>query len=401
MAQTAFVDFNIAGEYTNNFNPWNDNGSGVNAGNYSFAESASDGVGGSGGVAVFANNNMTATYNAGSWDLSTNGATAMASVMVYADGEASGDKLQLGFINTDTNGLDNNSGVAYESFSFAPTSATKWPVHEQYRTNNTTINRTTAGAVTVAIGHWYKFIVAVTNTSGASGNISAGCALVDYGPSGLSPGSNLITFSTAASQAAQNFATNTAVWPALYAVQDAGVGAWDNFLVYTARSLPIFTYPLTNLIALINSTATFTALADGPGAISYAWYTNGVLVSGASGYSCQISALSPGLTNVAVVAGNANGSTTNQASITVITPMTPLALTGFNLDVVVESNAVGSALHGLRGGIQSGAGNLFLPAGLAGHDLRFAGVGSFQQRHRLDSISVRVVRDQQRFGNEQ
>jgi hypothetical protein len=72
VAQTAFVDFNTPGEYTNNFNPWQD-ATGVNGGNYSFTESTSAGVAGGGAVSVFANNDTTAAYNAGSWNFSTNG----------------------------------------------------------------------------------------------------------------------------------------------------------------------------------------------------------------------------------------------------------------------------------------------------------------------------------------
>ena len=36
-SQTVFLDFNAPGQYTGNFNPWND-ATGVNAGNYCFAE---------------------------------------------------------------------------------------------------------------------------------------------------------------------------------------------------------------------------------------------------------------------------------------------------------------------------------------------------------------------------
>ncbi len=52
IAQTAFVNFNVVRDYTNSFSPWNDN-AGVNGGNYSFEENTNDGVGGSGGVAVY------------------------------------------------------------------------------------------------------------------------------------------------------------------------------------------------------------------------------------------------------------------------------------------------------------------------------------------------------------
>src|SRR6266404_3320946 len=62
LAQTVFLDFNTIGQYTNNFNPWNDNGAGVDAASYSFTESATAGVGGSRGVNIFQSTDMTATY---------------------------------------------------------------------------------------------------------------------------------------------------------------------------------------------------------------------------------------------------------------------------------------------------------------------------------------------------
>src|SRR5580658_3049006 len=118
-AQTAFLNFNTVGQYTNNFAPFENNG-GVNGGNYSFEENTTNGVGGSGGVAVFANNDMTATYKSGSWNLSTNGATVLVSLLIYTDGQSSGDKVQLGVINSTNNGLNSNPGVAFESFRFVP-----------------------------------------------------------------------------------------------------------------------------------------------------------------------------------------------------------------------------------------------------------------------------------------
>jgi hypothetical protein len=52
-AQTVFRSFTTTGEYTNNFNPWGDNGSGTNDGSYSFRESLVSGVAGGGGVTAF------------------------------------------------------------------------------------------------------------------------------------------------------------------------------------------------------------------------------------------------------------------------------------------------------------------------------------------------------------
>src|ERR1700744_138495 len=77
-AQTVFFDFNTPGQYLANFNQWNDNGGG-NGGNYAFTQSTTGGAGNSGCVSVFQSSDTTATYNAGSWNFSTNGAVIFLS----------------------------------------------------------------------------------------------------------------------------------------------------------------------------------------------------------------------------------------------------------------------------------------------------------------------------------
>ena len=320
-AQTALVDFNVPGEYTNHFFPWNDNG-GVNGTDFAFEENTTNGVGGSGGVAVFQSSDTTATYKSGSWNLSTNGATILVSVLVYTDGQSSGDKVQLGVINSTTNGLNSNPGVAFETFRFIPNNATSWGLYEQYRINNATTTSAELATVSVTTNHWYKFVVGITNTSGGTtGNLKAGAALYDYGDDGLTPGASLVTAS--ADHPAANIATNTQVWPALRAFADAGISAFDNFLVFQSNSPPVFTLVLTNVQAPSGSTATFNALADGPGPISYAWYTNDVLVSGATNSPYTVSPVGAGLTNVTVVAMNENGAVTNSAGVSVFVATLP------------------------------------------------------------------------------
>ncbi|HEV2392215.1 MAG TPA: choice-of-anchor D domain-containing protein [Verrucomicrobiae bacterium] len=317
--QTAFLDFNTAGQYTNNFNPWNDNGVGGNGGSYSFMESDGVGAGGSRGVSVFQSTDTTAAYNAGSWDFSTNGAVIVVSTLIKANAQFGVNKVQLGFMNVNNNGLNNNAGVAFESYRFIPTAAGVWPLYEQYRTANA-LGNTTLGTLNVVPGEWYKFVISATNTSGASGNYTAGCALYDYGSDGLTPGTNLINFSTVLSHTAQTDVTVSPVWPAFRAFQDAGIDAWDNFLVYTPSSPPVITLALTNTSAALGQPATFAALADGPGAIAYSWYTNRTHVAGASGQSYTTPPLTGSYTNMMVVASNTNGSATNSASISVFVP---------------------------------------------------------------------------------
>ena len=323
VAQTAFLNFDTPGQYTSNFNPWQDVGGGNN-GNYDFQENATAGVLQSGAVAVYQSTDTTATYKNASWNFATNNATIFLSLLLQANGMANtGDKIQMGLINTPANGLNNNSGVAFESFRFFPNSATSWSLHEQYRSGGTLAPETVLGNVPVVAGEWYKWVIALTNTSGPSGNLSAACFLYDYGANGVTPGANLVTFSTLMTHTAEDIATNNATWPALRAFQDAGIAAWDNFLVYTPASLPVFTLSLTNQTIAAGSTASFQALADGPGSITYAWYTNGVLVPGVSVANYTTPPVFAGFTNIQVVAANSNGSVTNTASVSLVTPIPP------------------------------------------------------------------------------
>ena len=185
-------------------------------------------------------------------------------------------------LNTATNGLNNNAGVAFESFRLIPASATAWSLREQYRTANTNVTETTLGTVPVAAGRWYKFVIGLTNTDGATGNLNAGCALYDYGADGLTPGTNIVALPTVQSRTGQAPRRTAAAFPALRAFQDAGIDGWDNFLVYTPQSPPVFTLGLANIILTAGQPAVFYALADEPGIISYSWYTNGAPVTAAS-----------------------------------------------------------------------------------------------------------------------
>jgi hypothetical protein len=118
VAQTVFLNFNAPGQYAGNFNAWNDN-AGVNGGNYSFEENSTNGVGGSGGVAVFQSADTTATYKSGSWNLASNGATMVVSLLVYADGSVTNSatvtnqtpSAAVSFFGNGTNWTINQSGL--------------------------------------------------------------------------------------------------------------------------------------------------------------------------------------------------------------------------------------------------------------------------------------------------
>ena len=319
-AQTAFSDFNFPGQLATNFTVWNDVG-GTDGGSYSYQESTNAGVLNTGGVSVFQNSDTTAIYNRTSWDLSTNGAAVVVSVMVKANGQTSGNKVQLGLIDVRQGGLNNNGGIAFESFRFIPTGPTTWSLREQLRSGETLIE-TVLGDTTPVIGHWYKFTVSLTNTSGITGNLDSSCEIDDYGTNGVSPGANIVGFPTQRSNSSQTIATLNTVWPALRAFQSGGIDAWDNFTVYTPASKPIFTLPLADTIANKGQTIQFAVLADGPGPITYAWYTNGTVVAGATNSIYTSPALNTNYTSISVVATNPNGATTTSAAISIDQPPT-------------------------------------------------------------------------------
>ena len=319
-AQTAFVDFNSPGQLATKFRLWNDAG-GTDAGNYGFQESTNAGVAFSGGVSVFQNSDTTAVYKVNGWDFSTNVAVIVLSTMVKANNAVSGNKVQLGIINTNAGGLNNDAGNAFESFRFIPVAPNTWSVREQYRSAEA-LTETTLGTVSPIPGHWYQFQVALTNVStpAANGAYNASCAIYDYGTNGI-PGAsaptNLINFPVLRSNSGQTIAALKAVWPALRAFQSGGIDAWDNFTVYTPTSLPIITLPLANTTATDGAPITFSVGADGPRPLTYTWYTNGVVDGGVSGSSYLLSALRRGFTNIAVVVANANGAVTNSAAVSI------------------------------------------------------------------------------------
>lgn len=312
--QNIFLDFNVAGQYASNFFQWND-ASGVNGNNFDFLESASIGVANTRGISVYRNTDTTATYKIGSWNFSTPTANLTMSTMIKANAQNTTDKIQMGITSSNANGLNNNGTIAFETFRFQPISNSVWSLREQYRDNNS-LTESNLGNVTIISGHWYKFVISMTNTS-AAGNYFAGCSLFDYGTTGLTPGSNLVTFSTLRNNTSQDIATKTKVWPAFRAYQDAGVTAWDNFLVYKNNSKPLLTFALTNKTVTYGTTATFTALADGPGTLVYTWRTNNTVVPGAITSTYTTPPVDLSYTNVSVTIANANGSIASSSTVTI------------------------------------------------------------------------------------
>lgn len=335
------------------------------------------GAGNSGGVSVFQSSDTTATYSGGSWDFSTNGAVIILSTLIKANALGTGNKTQLGLINLNNNGLNNNAGVAFESYRFIPSGSGVWPLFEQFRTGGALTSSAQLGTANVIPGEWYKFEISLTNTGGGSGNYVAGCALYDYGVDGQTPGANLLIFSTALSHTGQTDITVPTLWPALRTFQNAGVDAWDDFLVYTPRSVPVFTLGLADAKVPAGQSATFAGVADGPGNIAFKWYTNQTQVAGASGRIYTTPPLDASYTNISVVAANANGSANSSATISMFVPTvatvtnlpadsiqpTSATLNGMVIDTGGDVPAITIYYGPVDGGTDSGSWSNSLPLG--------------------------------------
>src|SRR5437868_4845367 len=98
-SQNLLLDFNTPGQLAN-FNVF---------GTSNWGEGTTSGIGGGGGVNVTANNDATLTYKTSGWDFSTAGKTMLVSVLIKANAQTSGNKIQLGIINVVNNGLNANA----------------------------------------------------------------------------------------------------------------------------------------------------------------------------------------------------------------------------------------------------------------------------------------------------
>ena len=120
-----------------------------------FRKAPAAGVGGSGGVSVSSSLDTTATYKRPRQlgFLHQRRRHHPLHLLIKADGQVSGDKVQLGLKNLSTNGLISNPGLAFETYRTIPQSATVWSVREQYFTGGN-LTESTFTNVNIVVGEW-------------------------------------------------------------------------------------------------------------------------------------------------------------------------------------------------------------------------------------------------------
>ncbi|HEY3862404.1 MAG TPA: LamG-like jellyroll fold domain-containing protein [Verrucomicrobiae bacterium] len=97
--------------------------------------------------------------------------------------------------------------------------------------------------------------------------------------------------------------------------------------LYNSVALPpvITQAPVAPSPAYLGSSASFSVWADGPGTLSYQWYSNNVAVSGQTGTNFTINGLTAAAnTTYSVVVANSHGSVTSSVAL-VVTPTLPPA----------------------------------------------------------------------------
>jgi hypothetical protein len=234
-AQDVLLNFNTAGDFANNFNVYQNTATPtVSFTGSPYTESATDGIGGTGGLLVSAGTGITGdstgVYKNSTFDFGSSGKALTISSMlkVITPTETANRVLQLGFVNEPTSGLNGNTGLAFMSLRFNPTATTSTIFAPQWQTKTAaagTVNTSGGGNITFVTGDWYQ--MSLTFQNAGSGNIQASGFVQDFGVNGTTPGT--VTAIAPITLTSADIAADPTTYAAFRAFRNDGTASLDNF----------------------------------------------------------------------------------------------------------------------------------------------------------------------------
>lgn len=230
-------NFSTAGDLLNNYNIYQNTGGGLtNAATGSpYGQSLTGGIGGGGHVTIATpatgiTPDSTAIYQNTSFNFSTVGATLNISAYVdITDPTETGNRLlHLGFVNSDTSGLNGNANLSFMSFRMIPTAIGSTTFSLQWQTKTaagSTVNTAGGANVALTLGDWTQLSLTFQNLG--SGNIQGSGFIEDFGANGLTPGATTIIAPITLTSA--DIASDATVFAAFRSFAADGSGGVANF----------------------------------------------------------------------------------------------------------------------------------------------------------------------------
>jgi hypothetical protein len=233
-ANASFLeDFSTPGSFQANFNVYqNTTPPTVSFTGSPYTQSATSGVGGSGGLDVAATGTVdsTAIYKNDTFNFANSGSslTISAFMKVIPPAETGNRLLQLGFVNEATSGMNGNTGLAFMSLRFNPTAINSTTFTPQWQTKTAAagvVNTSVTPTITFDPNEWYLMSLTFVNNGG--GSIAGSGFVQDFGADGTTGGT--VTQITPQTLTSADIAADASVFAAFRGFQRDGIANLDNF----------------------------------------------------------------------------------------------------------------------------------------------------------------------------
>src|SRR5262249_8117827 len=214
---------------------------------------AGGGVQSSGSVAI----DTTAIYTPSQVNLSDGQVHTLSEYVTAVAGLGAGDKpLQIGFLSPTSTGF--NAGFSFISARILGNNTVEFQYDNGTSPATSTNNTKPTGTITP--GDWLDLIFTARET--ASGSFQGTFSLVDYGPTGVGPGTTVLARSPYSAPGLPTLGTASAVKPGFRPATPAsftGHVRFDNFVDPTsAAGRPVSLAGYFNRVGIVRDGSTFT-----------------------------------------------------------------------------------------------------------------------------------------------